>query len=294
MYPHVHDALKRFLQPKTIEDVLLMSVADFAQLLLADEEPDYVARETEGLMTLWRTTRKLPTLLQGCATAANVSDAVKWMYIFSGRSLRCDLRLLRDEDACRMAAEEFRVGMADYQAHAIAWWERCKWTIVLGRGAREPTGMSIVLPVHKHVYEQIRDGKREGYAVSPDDLVAPSRHLVLQCTAERPAELCTEPGNYSKHTLPAIINQVAVLSYVRGKAARDPLTVLSFAATPRSRYRLEKAGYSPVGQRMPESGIELFEKKLLRGSLLSADIFLYPYLRGLGERSHEFPEPPLS
>jgi len=292
MYPHVCDALNQFLHPSTIDDVLRLSPTTLGKLLLAEEESDYVAREAEGFMTLVATTRKLPSLLQGCSTADEVAEAVRWIFAFCGRSLRSDLRFIDEQVAVAMAEKEFHVSMAEYQARAIGWWEKCKWTVVLGRGQLGPTGVSIILPVQQHAYEDMRAGNREGYCVSSDEIINPSRYLVLQGTAERAPGACGEKGNYSKHTLPAIINQVAILSYVRGEESGKPMQVLSFAATPRSRYRLEKAGYKPLGTQMPESDIALYEKQLLRGSLFSTDVFLGPYLRGLGERADEFPAPP--
>ena len=290
--PDFCKAFLKFLSQFPEVDPRIVSAQELATVILAEGEPDYMAKEFGALEDLLRLNFLIRDPAVECVKESDVREAIRWMFVFCGRALRSDNHALSPRDAESAASKHFHISLDEYQDRGMSWWHFDRWTVVFARGRRSLTGMSIVLPLREHVYQEMRAGRRMGFDVAPDELVRPSNFVLIEGAAERPTDIPSESDDVTKFTLNATLTQVAALSHAPGHDTDQTLNSLSFGPTPRSTYRLRGAGYKPLGTHMPIGSIAFYEKQLARHPSTYKDHLARNYLIGVGDHVGKMLRPP--
>jgi hypothetical protein len=257
--PAVFKAFNAYVRSKANRDVTKLSAAEICSLLFATEL-DILAQDSGTVVDRIMKMFGRGIAYVGCNGPEDVHKAIRWHYISFGRQLDGGIPPLEKRAAILRSQNRMDIPLEEYFEKAREWQTFDPWTVLLPWGKGSPTGMSIVLPLKKAVFDEIRSGHRMTYDVTPDDLVRPSPYLLLECCAERPPDEGGIDGNVSLQLKIAISTQVAKLSNFLKVHTLDPLTLLSFAASPVVRNRLEGNGFTPLGNFMPNTPVEMYER----------------------------------
>lgn len=252
---------------------------------------DYLRRGASAVGDFMFMDTLIDRFVQACdnRTDDDVHEAVRWMYVRLGRSIAPGGFLsdasanrkrrsrpvakgasahetrdteLSEEDAEAIATAHIRLPLAKYQMLAVAWQRFNPWTVIYARDKSRRVGMSIVLSLNDAAYQEILDGKRASYDMTPEDLTSPSANLLIEACAERPDSDRPADANPTRGLLMALGIQLAALSRCRELPAGTELRLLSFAGTPTNRDRLLDTGFKATGRTMARTGAELLEQRV--------------------------------
>lgn len=264
---------------------------------------DYLRKGASAIGEFVLLGTSIDRFVQACdnRTDDDVHEAVRWMYVRLGRSIAPGGFLsdasadrnrpvtraakgasvhetrdteLSEEDAEAIATAHIRLPLAKYQMLAVAWQRFNPWTVIYARDKSRRVGMSIVLPLQDAAYQDILDGKRASYDMTPKDLTSPSAHLLIEACAERPDSGRPADANPTRGLLMALGMQLAALSRCRDLPAGTELRLLSFAGTPKNRDRLLDTGFKATGRTMARTGAELLEHRIPLGTW-RADVLVH-------------------
>lgn len=291
VHSHAAATFKAYLKTRGIESTDGHSEWSLAERLLESPTIDHLERGFRGILDALRSRRIVDRFVQACANEQMVRDAVHWMYVWVGRHLEHIAPPSTIAEAITAAEQHMQISMEAYQAKATAWWDFDRWTVILVRGKRTATGMNIVLPLRRHVYDSIRNGERKSYDVEPSDLQRPSRYILHEGTAERPPDLGGNDGNTTRGTLIGILSQDAVLSHDNHNFAKTPVHVLTFGGTEKNLRRAQSFGFKPTGATMPGTKIVMTEK-ILEWPFHRDDVLFAAGLTLLGMHADEMLAPP--
>lgn len=221
-------------------------------------EHDWFLSGIDALGQVLNVRRHVSRFGRPCQNTKEVEDAVRWMYIESGRLARNE-PLLPPADA--IAADEvlFKITLPEFQRRAISWWKRDHRTIVLAIGEKHPVSMSIMLPLKEQVWRTVRSGGLASQDSKQNDLEVPSSYIVVEGLAPRPAEEGGEPVGYTRAALLVAAAQFAALANCTFPLQSD-LHSLSYAPNALMKSRLVAQGYTPVGTQMHKLGMDLYER----------------------------------
>ena len=223
---------------------------------------DWLSTGLTGLQELFNTKRAAERHIQRCRDDKMIREAARWLFMEAGQ-IGGSHRLA---EAAAIAAHEadFKLPLEEYTQFASACLKRHPWTVVLARGERKPTGLSIMLPLSAKTYNAIRDGSVASFRTDPADFVIPSRHIVYEVVIERPLDMGGEAiDGATRSLLWCVLTQFAVLSRVSVRRDSKPIRLLSFAGAPASKQRLERHGFSPVGRNLHRTNVPLYERTIV-------------------------------
>jgi hypothetical protein len=241
-----------------------MSHANVAEHLLENDDNDYFLRGFFGVLDAFlhafsgKTTFK--HILQGCTRPEQVHEAVRWLYVWAGKELSAGRSRHSLQELIAKTETHISIPLPTFQEMAQRWWQYDDWTVVLARGKRSPTGMSIVLPLRSEIYDAFRNGAMSLKDIGPADLQRPSRRLLVVAIAQRLPEIGGDAGNTSKNLMASLVGQVSILAGTTDTKADDPLRLLTVAGTPQNRRRLEAMRYVSTGNSTRGDGLPLFER----------------------------------
>jgi hypothetical protein len=235
------------------------SPCNVAELLLEKDERDYFSRGHAGILDAFRGKKLIESYVQGATGEDQVRAAVQWLYVWAAQEQSQRPIAMLVESAVAATESAIRLPIGHFENQAVRWWCYDPWTVILARGKRSPTGMSIVLPLHQESYESIRRGERSLEDIQPADLLRPSRYLYLVAFAQRPEILGGDEGNTTRNVLAAFFSQASILSSRDGGRATDPLHLLAASGTPENAQRLETMRYKPTGTKTRRQGLPLYE-----------------------------------
>jgi hypothetical protein len=284
-------AFSAFLRQQGIENPQAHSPATLAQRLFVSDDSDFFCLDADGILSIIKSHRIVKYYVTQCEDEEEVREAIHWMFVTVGRATTHSKQLSIHESV-RCAEQYMQIALPDYQARALQWWEFDRWTIIRARGKRAATGMSIVLPLAESAYAQLKNGRAMSYDILPTDLRRPSPHLLVEGTCERPVDMAGDKGNTTKNTFMAIVSQIAVLTHCHGPHSKKSLYLLSFAGTPRSKKRLLSGGFKTVGNSMPDSSIQFYERILPVVPHRTTDWIMRAMLWILGHQADEMLNPP--
>ncbi len=259
---------------------------------LIDMEIDYVGLGNEGFFKAFTAKRLVERSVADFPDDAKVRQAIHWMYADVCREVAPQVSDLSSKAAIQAAEAHIGIPLTDYQERAIRWREFDHWTVLQGLGKRKPTAITIVLPLRDEAYDAVRSGQIATYDVKPSDLERPSRSLLIESCSERIPALGGELGNTTRYSAKALVIQVGILSRCHGKAAKQPLRVLTFAGTPNARTRVKNHGYKPTGFKMPRSGVDIYERVFKWPPKSTEDLMFLGLLGLLGDLGDDMLRPP--
>ena len=141
--------------------------------------------------------------------------------------------------------------------------------------------MCIVLPITATAYALIREGRMRSYDLTTDQLETPSSHILLEGFAIRPPEYGHTKLNPTKAIMRLGLSQAGVFCF-RPKYRTGDIKLLTFAGTPRIEKRIYGQGYRPVGKRIADTGVPLYELVLPRQCFSMRRVFMRGVLRLTG------------
>lgn len=224
---------------------------------------------------IWRQSRE--------CERAEIAVAVDWLQLYIAYTLTpVETRDSLTVEAARPIAESHMgITAEEYARRATAWHDRLPLTTRFGLGPRAPAGWTVVLPLTPEAYGEVRNGRRASYECGPEDLMAPSSHLLVEVVAERVASERVESTNPTLPLMASLHLQLARLSGIDSMEPGGRIHLLSFAGTKPSRDRLVKQGFKPTGAKMPRSGVAIMERTFTLNSLRGLEAATVIWLRWL-------------
>ncbi|MFN9200924.1 MAG: hypothetical protein ACK5WR_22850 [Planctomycetaceae bacterium] len=187
-----------------------------------------------------------------CRSEQEVRELVRWTVIDVGRGLAGDPQGLQPRDPAEFLARgEAHMGrsVAMFQDQVLAWWEQSPWSVLKAVCGEEQVGGSVMLPLRREAYHDLRDGRLSDLELSPDLIQVPSRYFLGEALASSlPKSVRTRVGWASARQMTTIIYQVARQSFTTNPAegAGEPIHILCVGGTPEMEQRLQRHGYTPV------------------------------------------------
>jgi hypothetical protein len=267
-----------YLAARGVPPQLQSSVADLLDYVCdppvrhAAEAPntsDFMQRGIRAISEVFSLKRNIDRYVQNCGSEASLREAIRWLYVCMGRMERPGRTHLQVDDAIRAAESTMRISLSDYQHRAIEWSQFNPWTVLLARGNKRPNGLSIILPLSDDAYDSVLNGQRMTYDCGPDDLVIPSRNLLIEAVVERAKDIGAEPTNPTRALYASVLAQISVFTQYLSTDQSGDIRLLSFVGTPTQAKRMKAVGFRPTGKRMSATGIEFYENRV-RPSLRSA------------------------
>jgi len=268
-----------------------MSSPNVAERLLENDDHDYFKRGFTGILDAFRGKKLIEIFVQGCTREKQVHEAVRWLYIWAASELHGRRSFTSLDEAIAFTESAIKISLDQFQKLATMWWQYDDWTVVLARGKRAPTGMSVVLPLRPAIYHAIRNGTFAVTDLQPADLCRPSRFLLIAAIAQRPVILGGDSGNTTKNVLGAHFSQVSILSQCQGEEANQPLHLLAPVGTPHNARRATAMGYKTTGTQARLQGLELFER-VYEWPSSAEDMMTLGFSSMLGRYSDRFLQPP--
>jgi hypothetical protein len=231
------------------------------------------------------------TAVGGPSAKASIEEAVLWIYLRLAQNCREDGFELEGDDAIRAAEEIIGVPLDQYVARAKEWSAACPWSVVFARSLGRRKGTNIMLPVTQGAYGEVRSGTRSSYAVMPDELVTPSRHILFEALAEDPALVRSPSDDLSGPMCRAIAVQHGALMRWNARQEDSRYHFLAPAATPGNIDRMAATGWKPTGNQGSSHGHPIWEKVIDMESgenLRPSEAFIVSWLS-----QHCDPEPQL-
>lgn len=197
-------------------------------------------------------------------------QAVHDIYASCGRAMEPSVSREPLSSAVRVAERVITMDLDAYVEQAAGWRRFNPWTVVRAWDGRRGVGALVMLPLKPTAYEQILEGQRAGFEMTPDDLTVPCRHLWMEACAEAPWATDDPKINPTKALRACMMVQTGALVQA-GKLPDDArLKVLTFSGTPRNRERLLQNGFNSTGRTMARAHVELLERE-------------FPLMSGLGD-----------
>lgn len=188
-----------------------------------------------------------------CRSECEVRHLVQWFMTDVGRGLVGDPQGLQSRDPGELLAlGEAQMGrsLGQFQTQALGWWEESPWSVLKAVCGEEQVGGSIVLPLRREAYLDLRHGRLSDLDLTPDLLQVPSRYFLGEAMASSlPKSVRTRVGWATARQVTTIIYQVARQSFTvkSVEGAGEPIHILCVGGTGEMEQRLERHGYIPVG-----------------------------------------------
>lgn len=233
---------------------------------IPDHEPgeqlgiDWIARGIQFLRNFPVDTYLRHSIMSRCVQG-DVAQAVRWIYLRFAQCRLPDGPRLSDDEAIAAAADVITVCFDDYVRRAIAWAEFNPWIVLFAKkGKTRRMGVSILLPVHAHVYEDVRQGNRRTSDISVDDITVPSNYFVFEALAENPDVVREGRINATRPLLMAIVAQHGALMRLGSPGLSREYRFLAPEAQSENRDRMLASGYAPIGTVAKHSHFPLWER----------------------------------
>jgi hypothetical protein len=206
---------------------------------------------------------------------ADTPQLVEWMFIRVAQCTASTGPTMTDDEALIAAESIIKIERTAYAQTTRQWALAEPWTVAMARRKKGIVGMSIVLPLTEAAYLRVRGGAQASYECRVEDFEVPSRHILIEAAAERPAIL--GQVNAPEPLFWTVLNQVAALARADRRKKGETIRILTFGGTLKNRERLLRAGYTLIpGARMARTGLELFEREERVGAM-------YPRMAFLGQ-----------
>ncbi|VAX42175.1 hypothetical protein MNBD_PLANCTO03-2249, partial [hydrothermal vent metagenome] len=234
----------------------------YAQKMPPGGQVDYLMEGPWNSLEVLKRKKRLIWRQSRACLPVEIPAAIGWTQVniahaLAGDNARDDLTL---EEARPIAEEHMGISAEDYTRRVVEWHARCPLSFRFARGPKYPCGCTCVLPLTPEAYEAVRNGERASYECGSDDFQLPSRHLLVEICTERLASQRVETCNTTLPLMASIHLQLSHLSVLHAHKRGTRIHLLSFAATPLARQRLEKQGFKPTGAIMPRSGVKIMER----------------------------------
>lgn len=229
-----------------------------------------------GVRALWQLValpgRPISKRSRHCATS-ELTEAVSWLFVYVAHcvSEKGTLDTLSFESARPIAQAWMGIDFDEYAHRVSEWRDHLLATVRLALGRKAPVGLTIVLPLTPEAYAAVREGHWASYECGPADFQVPSRHLLIECCAERVAGVQVESSNPTFPLLTSLLIQLAQFAALHESDDDADLRLLSFAGTDESRIRLAKQHFKVTGNTMPRSGVAIMERIVSQKSLVDID-----------------------
>ena len=188
-----------------------------------------------------------------CRSEQEVRNLVQWAMTDVGRGVAGDPLGLQPRDPLQFLAlgeAHMNRSLSEFQEQALGWWGESPWSVLKAVCGEEQVGGSIVLPLRREAYNDLRNGRLSDHEITPDLIQLPSRYFLGEALASSlPKSLRTRVGWASARQMTTLIYQVARQSFTTYPAggAGEPIQILCVGGTPEMEQRLERHGYTPVG-----------------------------------------------
>lgn len=215
--------------------------------------------------------------------------AVEDVYSCCGRENEPSSKGSSEAAAIRVAERVMTIGVDAYFERAAAWVSFNPWTVVRAWEGNKGVGALILLPLKPEAYEQILNGQRAGFELTPDDLTVPCRHLWMEACAEAPWAADDPKVNPTKALRACMMVQSGALVQSNKLPNDARLKVLTFSGTRSNRDRLLQNGFLPTGGSMARVHVALLAREFALASTLGD--FMTPALLHYFGKLHDGPPP---
>lgn len=275
-----------FLAKQGVHDPLGVPQQELLDYLITEENPDAMMGEFSALVRQFHRRGLAERNLQ-LVPCSDLDEVARWVYIEVARGEGLNGPRLGDDEAITVATDKLQFPIQRYADQLRAMQRINPWTVVYSMGKTEPVGFTSLHPVRPEVYEAVRRGELASYEIEESDMVFPSRHLVIEGIANRPAPSSRCPNATSWSLLLSIVCQAAYLTWSNGPLSNEPIHVLAPAGTPLNERRLVNARYSKVADSMAVRKIKVYERIIHFSYKHPTDWMFHIFLRGLGAALRE-------
>lgn len=195
----------------------------------------------------------------------DIRDISKWTRASVGRDLSKNESLTLEEGE-RIFHEHWKEHAPDFESKLERWHNRIPWSVILScsrRGSHknplERSGGSVVLPLQKHVYDDVKQGLRHFDDIHPCDLISPSPYVYIYISSEK-SERDLQHTTFS--SLVALTYQISALT-----PPHSDLQAIAIAPQDRAAERLEGSKFKKVlvHREGPHRPVAIYERHASSG-----------------------------